>query len=461
MPVYVDRWGGPVTADSDGAVAALDHLLDGYLRFRPDLPQRLAQAVDGGAPLARFVQGCFLLLANRAEPAKLAAQIHAGLDADRAALTRREQFHIDALGAWCDGDLERVADVWETALAETPTDLIACRFGHFLFFSQGRFDRMHVPLTAARDAWGGRPDGGYLDGMAGFLLEEADGAYDEALALAIPAAEADPADLFSVHTVAHVYEMQGRHTDGIAWLTDRPDLVGAGTFANHLWWHRALYNVELERWPEALALFDEWVYPARSEETLDLTNAVSLLLRLELAGVDVGNRWQTLAPQCAVRIGHHTHVFNDIHCVAALAHERRDDDVDTMLRGMAAWMAERNDHAAQVLRSGAMELANAVACYHRGELGRAAELFASSRPQWWRIGGSRAQRDVFEQLYIDALVRTRQLDTATALLEARVAAKPANPLAWHWLAAVAAAAGDANRADAARASAEHQLAGAR
>jgi hypothetical protein len=49
---------------------------------------------------------------------------------------------------------------------------------------------------------------------------------------------------------------------------------------------------------------------------------------------------------------------------------------------------------------------------------------AETRPHWQALGGSHAQRDLFEQVYIDALIQSWHASDAVPLLEARAAARP-------------------------------------
>ena len=70
----------------------------------------------------------------------------------------------------------------------------------------------------------------------------------------------------------------------------------------HNWWHLALFHLDLDEIDEVLALFDERVLGSGSAVVLDMIDASALLWRLQLRGIDVGDRWQALAerwaPQC-------------------------------------------------------------------------------------------------------------------------------------------------------------------
>ena len=56
----------------------------------------------------------------------------------------------------------------------------------------------------------------------------------------------------------------------------------------HNWWHLALFEIAAGEPDAALASFDARVWGVQPDYSQDQINAVSLLARLECAGVDVG-----------------------------------------------------------------------------------------------------------------------------------------------------------------------------
>src|SRR3546814_3766626 len=90
-------------------------------------------------------------------------------------------------------------------------------------------------------------------------------------------------------------EMQGRHREGVAWLAGLSEnWRDCNNFAYHAWWHRCLFHLELGEADAALALYNGEVRADKSEDYLDMSNAISLLWRLEQEGVAVGSRWDEL-----------------------------------------------------------------------------------------------------------------------------------------------------------------------
>jgi len=81
-----------------------------------------------------------------------------------------------------------------------------------------------------------------------------------------------------------------------------------------------------------LQLYDTHVWGgAWKESSKDQIGAISLLLRLELRGVDVGTRWEELAAYLTVRIHEHALAFQDLHYVYALARAGQVDLLTEML----------------------------------------------------------------------------------------------------------------------------------
>ena len=80
-----------------------------------------------------------------------------------------------------------------------------------------------------------------------------------------------------------------------------------------------------------LRLYDRQVWGVVKDYSQDQINAVSLLARLELAGVDVGDRWQDVASHLAARLHDHVLPFLDVQYLYGLARAGRPE-ADALLR---------------------------------------------------------------------------------------------------------------------------------
>ncbi len=384
-----------MTAPAD-EVALIEGAAVDYLTMSPAIAARLEPLAASG-PLARAVAA--QLLAQTHKPALMnrARQLADDAQSATGGLSPRERHLVEASWHWTRGDIDRTLAALDTVVAEHPTDLHTIRSRYLLQFSTGRLPAMLAGVQAVRPVWTGAelPLASYLDGMESFALEE-NGRYDEAEPLGRRGVEADPGDLWAIHAVAHVLEMEQRREEGAAWIgRDNPGLDGRAGFAGHLWWHQALALWALGRHHEALDSFDRHIYPGGSEEGLDLTNAIALLARLEAAGLDVGPRWERLVAPSLVRLGQHSNPFNDTHLVLGLSRAGRHDEVAEMLAGMTAWSSRDDDHAADVLRRAGLGVARGLAAYGRGRWREATAQLAPVADQWWRLGGSHAQRHLY------------------------------------------------------------------
>ncbi|KAK5983338.1 Tetratricopeptide repeat protein 38, partial [Trichostrongylus colubriformis] len=142
-----------------------------------------------------------------------------------------------------------------------------------------------------------------------------------------------------------------------------------------------------------------------SGSVLDLADAASILWRLELEGVDVGDRWQQL-PNMKTHLEDHVTCFNDAHMGAALT--RRGDTVEE--KHLHDTLIEFTNNSevdnTKVCKDVGVALYEGMTLFGRGQYDKAAELMLPIRHQIYRIGGSNAQRDVFTQTLIHACIRS-------------------------------------------------------
>ncbi|WP_431267929.1 hypothetical protein [Dankookia sp. P2] len=201
--------------------------------------------------------------------------------------------------------MDRALAAWEGILAEHPRDILAFRLHHFCAFWLGRPETMLASVERVLPAWSREiPGYGGVLACRSFANEEA-GNYTIAEAAGRAAIALDPGDLWAAHAVAHVLEMQGRRSEGIAWIRDlEPHWEGGNNITHHLWWHRAMYHLEQRDFAGVLSLYDTRfrnlaspVTQAQPDLYIDVQNAASMLFRLSLHGVEAGHRWEELGGQ--------------------------------------------------------------------------------------------------------------------------------------------------------------------
>jgi hypothetical protein len=227
-----------------------------------------------------------------------------------------------------------------------------------------------------------------------------------------------PDDAWGLHAVAHVYDMTARPDLGIRLIEDNVSAWDhCNNFRYHVWWHKALLHMDRGETDVALGLYDAQIRADKTDDYRDISNATSLLVRLELEGLPVGNRWEELADLAEKRIDDGCVVFADLHYMLALTGAERGAAqramADSFARDAQQYgdMHRRYAHPGQAALSGLNAFAEA----------RYDEAFAAllaARPDMQSIGGSHAQRDVFERITIDAGLRAgRYAQTRTLVLE--------------------------------------------
>ena len=427
--MFKDCRGLVLTTVSGQAAAAFDHAIDGYLGYRADMAARMAAllAVDPDFGMAHCLKGYLFLMGFRADANGAARAALA--EARRCPGTAREVAHTEALGHWIDGDPERAVAVWDHILVDHPHDLLAFRLAHFVNFWSGRADAMLASVRSVERHWSGAlPGFGSILACRCFAHEEA-GYYLEAEHAGREAIRRDPTDLWAAHGVAHVLEMTGRHLEGIGWVEDlQSRWDGTNNLKHHLWWHQSLYHLELGDFARVLSLYDSGFRDLAAPLTemapdlyIDVQNAASMLFRLGRCGVPVGDRWVELADKAEARIGDCQSAFTLPHWMMALAATGRDAAATAMLSGMRDFAAGRQPLAALV-RDIALPVTQAVLANGQGRHPEAVALMRPVLGEMNRMGGSHAQQDVLEQVFLDSALKAGQERDARMVLQ-RVAGR--------------------------------------
>jgi len=426
---YTDRWGTPVQAADGAAVLLLDQAIEDLVALSGDPVggAEAAIAADGELALARIYRAYLSLYATTAEGAAEASALIKPLEAERPGVAAgppgpREARHLAAARAWADGDWQAAARALEAALVADPRDLLALKIAQDIYFFTGNRLELRDVVARVLPAWPpDDPAWGFVQGMWAFGLEE-NGDYRGAETAAASALARNPRDVWGVHALAHVFEMEGRHQPGVSFLSSSsPDWAGS-YFAVHNWWHLGLYLLELGQAGDALALYHERIRATRSTEWLDLVDAAALLWRLSLYGTDVAAPAAALAADISDLVDVPAYIFNDWHAVMAFGLAGDHARNARILAANRHLAAPTNRQAAE--RAG-LRLLDGFAALAAGQPDQAVDLLIDIRPEAHAVGGSHAQRDVIDLTLIAAAVRSGQAGLARALVTERVARKPA------------------------------------
>ena len=398
---------------------ATEEFASGLLGYHPRMLRILSHAeADPGCALTQAYAATLHML----------GESHAAPDAARPYLARAEaatgasahdRMVVAATRAWVEGDVPAAMAIGDQLVAEHPRDLCAAKVAQYHRFNRGDAAGL---LRTGLLAVAANPDNAHAHAMAAFGHEQTSDmrAAERAARVAL---DLDPDEPWAHHALAHVLLTEGRNDEARTFLTAAaPSWIGLLSFMRtHNRWHLALVRIERGETDAVLDDFDRHVWNDEPSLPQDQVGAVSLLARLELVGVDVGGRWRELAPWLLRRVDDHALPFLSLQYLYGLARAGERAAAAEMLEAIRATAARDPWTAwAEVC----VPAAEGLLAHATGDATRAAERLGSVLPEMERIGGSHAQRDLFEQIYTDALAGAGRTSEAAARLRARLVGNP-------------------------------------
>lgn len=451
VAVSPDCWGQPTTHAPNRSVEPWNVVMSSLLDFRGDPMTLACVAADADRQLvmASIFVATFRLLSGKSptDPA-VATYLERARDGVAKA-TGREQRHLAALEEAAAGNFGEAGRLWDAILADHPHDSFALKASHEALFFVGEAEQMLASSKRVVANWS--PDAaGYASavGQHALALEEL-GHYAEAEREAKFALSFHPDDVWSAHALAHVYEMCDRQPDSIAFLQDSGARWSTQILSGHMWWHLALRHVAAGDSGEALLLHDRELASVDDSDWFRLTDSTSLLWRLSLLGVAVGNRWARLAEKWRGYGVLHSSPFLDVHAAMALASARSEGE-QGFLSSFEATPFPRSSEVGAATLEVAQPLCRAISAFAHGDYPAAARLFEASLASLTLIGGSLAQRQTIDRTYGASLIGSGQLERASTFLSKELALRSNSIWALDGLITVCDRQGDAAEAEAYR-----------
>lgn len=443
-----DFLGNAVTVTSDATLKGIDDFGTGFLAYENQMVAILPAADADPANCLANAYAAWVHMFAESEDAAANARPYADKAlAARETATDRERLCAEIADAWVRDDMDRALSLGKAVIARYPRDLVVVKLQSYHLFNRGDPPGM---LRVAQMAFERNTDNPYMHGMIAFayeqchLIEEAEQAARRAMSLK----RAEP---WAHHALAHVFLTTGRIAEGLTFLEEVSDTwQNLNSFMHtHNWWHLALFYISRGRMADALDVYDSHVWGVAKDYSQDQVGAVSLLARLEFAGVDVGNRWAEPADHIAARGADTVQPFLTLQYLYALVRARHPQAEDLMaaIRNRADTAP---DHSRVAWAEVALPAATGILAMLNGDANRAVRDLGLAVPRMMEIGGSHAQRDLFDQIYLEAVIRSGRLIQAQQLLELRRGFDPDGVPVNHALAKIYARLGLAPEAEAAR-----------
>jgi tetratricopeptide (TPR) repeat protein len=423
-----DRFDLPVTAASAEALDLYVAAVDLLLSANTGADERLARATtaDPDFALAHIARARLLQLQARIPEAREAVA-HARSLRDR--VTTREQQHIDAIALAVEGAAAAALALVRTHALEYPRDALplSLALGVFgLLGFSGRLDHHEAQLALLEELaphWG--EDWWFIGYLGWAYIETGD------LAAGVPLVERSLAvnsrNAHAAHQRTHGFFEAGDAGGGAAFLEAwLPGYDRAGHLHCHLSWHLALFELARGNPERARAVYLDSIRPsvALSAPMLSLADSASFLWRWELYGMapPLDEEWFEVVGHARRHFPRATLAFADLHAGFAEAATKDAEGVRSRIGGLARLAEEGRlppGNVAPALCAGAA----ALVCGEHAESAKVLEAALGDLP---RIGGSHAQREVFEDSLIVAYIRSGQPAKAEPLLRSRLARRPSS-----------------------------------
>lgn len=419
-----DALGNPLSGVTDASLQAFQQAQDEFkcLVGDPAASVERAIAASPDMTMAWLFKAWLYLLGT--EPAGLAVAREACEAAASLPANDRERRHLEAAALLARGHWYEAGRVMEDLSLDYPQDLLALQAGHQIDFFTGDSRMLRDRIARALPAWR-RGMHGYhaVLGMYAFGLEE-NGDYAAAEKQGRAGVELEPRDSWAWHAVAHVLEMKNQPAAGIEWLQPNAPTWSDGSFlAVHNWWHLALFHLELGQVDEVMRLYDEAIGGTGSSIVLELIDASAMLWRLQLRGIDVGSRWESLADRWQATLVPGLYAFNDLHATMAYVGAGRSTGQQRVIAAQKEAMHRDDDNALFTAQTGHVATC-AIQAFGAGEFERCIALLRQIRSRASRFGGSHPQRDILDLTLIEAARRGGQEALAAGLEFERAALRP-------------------------------------
>lgn len=424
-----DAFGLPVTTGSDAALDLYQRGVTALLTANAGAEecQRQAIALDPGFALAEIALARHLHLHARPTDARAAADRARAL---AASLTPRERGHVEAVALAVHGQGARALEAVRTHIAEYPRDALPLSLAlgvYGLIAFSGRrehHEEQRALLEGLAPHWtGGSPEDGWFQGYLGWSLvetgEPARGADVVERALGL-----QPRNAHAAHARAHAHVELGQTEPGYAFLArwigpyDRTAILHT-----HLNWHLALYELDLGRTEAALQRYAAAISPvtATAPPMPVLADCASFLWRCELYGAGNGALpWAEVAALVGRVFPKAGFAFADLHAAMAAAASGDSAAVARRVGELEALAAQGKLPQGPIVPL----LCRALDTYAQGDYAEAAHLLLHAQDALTRVAGSHAQREVFEDTLIAALLRAGESGRAREVLEQRLARRP-------------------------------------
>lgn len=417
-----DRYGLPISTSSDVAAAAYRDGIDLTLSAwtGADAAFDSAIAADPDFALAHVARA--RLHFTYAEPAAMKARLADARTAVARNGDEREKSHVQILGLAMEGQSPKALSAALAHLDLWPRDALILSqplgaFGLFAFSGMRDHDQARVDLCERHASHYG--DDWWFETYLGWSLTE-NHAVPRGRELTQRALDKRRENANAAHALAHAMFEDGSTAAADALIDDwLPCYDRGGILYGHIFWHQALAALENGDTARALAIYRTQLGPAVTQAVPlnAITDCAALLWRIDLDGRQVPQAmWSELATYGDKYFPSAGITFADVHVAFIAAANGNTDALDARIAAIEKRLADGKLAAGAVVPA----VCRASRAFAQGDYSAAVRHLDPVACEVARIGGSHAQREIFEDMLIVALIKSGEPVKAHALLDRRL-----------------------------------------
>jgi hypothetical protein len=421
-----DRYGLNLSTASSEAAEAYRDGIDLLLSAWPGAAEGFDRSIaaDPEFALAHIARARIHTFYQQGEAARKAAGLARELVMRRG--SARERSHVETLALAVEGNIPAALSSALKHLERWPRDavvmsLLLGAFGLFAFSGMADHDRARQDLCERYARHYGE-DWWFLSNYGWSLTEN--GEVAKGRAITERAFDRRRANAYAAHALLHAMFEDGSVADADALVTQ---WIGgydrAGILYGHIYWHQALGALELGDASKALSIYSDILQPSvNAAPPLNaMSDCASLLWRLSAYGHAVAaNLWAEVDAYAWDHFPKSSLPFVEIHMALLAAATHNQAVLEQRLRVIEQRLGEGKLPAGPVVPG----ICRAMTAFAEEDYSACVAHLEPVLDDVVRIGGSHAQREIVEDTFIVALIRSGELPRARALLDRRLHRRP-------------------------------------
>ncbi|STX49943.1 Uncharacterised protein [Legionella busanensis] len=400
-----------VTTKSRHVIEAIDSFNNEILNsgVHADIILKAAQEHHNNLLIQTYA-AAFYLYAQEDTATKVALQILKEAEELLYQSNLRERLTYYAIRAWADLNYECAITLLTSIIKQFPRDVLALKFAEWLFYCTGQSYQSGYFLNLCKSCvQQNQHDPAFLSSYS--FAQELCGHYTKAKKIAKQAIDLSESNFpWAYHTLAHTYLLEGNIEEGIHCLESLP-LINSEILPllkGHNTWHLALFYLANRNKEKVLELFP-YIFGSLPHTVLEQIDAISLLWRMDLAGLPQDNYFQQITPYLGSHPFEHYIPFNNVHFIYCLVRAGEIDLANQSLQSINSYASTlASEHDRNLWQNIAFPLSSGVKHFAEKDYQTAYELMQPAIHNCFQLGGSDAQNEIYTQTFLSCLLKTNQ-----------------------------------------------------